>query len=50
MAGIFTAETPPVVDEAEDDVGVGDQIEVACSGAGTGVTYCVVELTFKKDE
>jgi len=42
----LTAATPAVIDAAEDDVATGDQIEVACTGAGTGVTYCVVELIF----
>jgi len=42
----LTAATPAVIDAAEDDIVTGDQIEVACTGAGTGVTYCVVELIF----
>ena len=42
----LTAATPAVIDATEDDVATGDQIEAACTGAGTGVTYCVVELIF----
>lgn len=42
-----TAATAAVIDTAQDDVATGNQIEVACSGAGTGVTYAVVELTFQ---
>jgi hypothetical protein len=43
----LTAATAAAIDGAEDDVATGNQIEVACSGAGTGVTYAVVELTFQ---
>lgn len=39
--------TAAVIDTAEDDIATSNQIEVACSGAGTGVTYAVVELTFQ---
>ena len=42
----LTAATPAVIDTANDNVATGAQIEVACSGAGTGVTYLIVELTF----
>ena len=42
----LTAVTPAVIDATQDDVNTGDQIEVACSGAGTGVTYAVAELIF----
>jgi len=42
----LTAAIPAVIDAAEDDVATGDQIEVAVTGAGTGVTYCVAELIF----
>lgn len=41
-----TALTPAVIDTAHDDVATGNFIEISCSGAGTGVTYCGVELTF----
>lgn len=40
--------TAAVVDAAHDNVATGNQIEVAVSGAGTGVTYCVAELVFRK--
>lgn len=43
-----TATTQPVIDTAHDDVATAAQIEVGCTGAGTGVTYVVVTLTFTK--
>ncbi len=43
----LTAATPAVIDTANDGVATGAQIEVAVSGAGVGVTYLVVELTFQ---
>lgn len=39
--------TAAVIDTANDGVLTGAQIEIACSVAGTGVTYAVVELTFQ---
>ena len=42
-----TAVTPAVIDTAQDDVTTGTQIEVACTVAGTGTTYAVVELQFR---
>lgn len=41
-----TAAVPAVIDTANDDVSTGQQIEVACTVAGTGVLYAVVELQF----
>jgi hypothetical protein len=42
-----TAAVPAVIDTSHDDVATGNQIEVACSGAGTGVTYASVQLQFQ---
>jgi hypothetical protein len=42
-----TAATPAVIDTSHDSVATGDRIEVACSVAGTGVTYAVIEMIFK---
>jgi len=42
-----TAAVPAVINAANDGVATGNQIEVACSGSGTGVTYTVVELQFQ---
>ena len=42
-----TAVTPAVIDTANDDVSTGQQIEVACSVAGTGTLYAGVSLTFQ---
>jgi hypothetical protein len=42
-----TAATAAVIDAANDDVATGDFIEISVVGAGTGVTYCGVELTFR---
>lgn len=42
-----TATTAAVIDTANDDLATGDLIEISCSGAGTGVTYCGVELTVR---
>jgi transcription elongation factor len=36
-----------VIDTGEDDVVTDDLIEVACTTAGTGVTYAVVTLGFQ---
>jgi hypothetical protein len=41
-----TAATPAVIDTSHNTVATADQIEVACSVAGTGVTYVVVQLEF----
>jgi hypothetical protein len=41
-----TAATPAVIDGAHNVVYLGQQIEIACSVAGTGVTYVVIELIF----
>jgi len=43
-----TATTPAVIDTTKDDVATDDLIEIACTVAGTGVTYAVVTLGFKK--
>ena len=43
-----TAATPVVIDTRSDDVATDDLIEVACTTAGTGVTYASVTLTFQK--
>lgn len=43
-----TAATPAVIDTNNNTVHTGDQIEIACTVAGTGVTYVVVELIFKE--
>lgn len=42
-----TAATPAVINTSFDDVVTDDLIEVACTVAGTGVTYAVVTLGFK---
>jgi hypothetical protein len=42
----ITADVAAAIDGAHDDVATGNLIEISCSGAGTGVTYCGVELTF----
>lgn len=42
-----TATTPVVINSSTRTVATGDQIEVACSVAGTGVTYSVVDLVFQ---
>lgn len=41
-----TAAAAAVIDTDHDGVATGDQIEVACSVAGTGTTWVVVELQF----
>lgn len=38
--------TQPVIDTGADDVSTEDEIEIAVTGAGSGVTYCSVELIF----
>ena len=43
----LTAAVPAVIDTNHDDVATGDFIEVAVVSAGTGVTYCGVEITFR---
>lgn len=43
-----TATTPAVVDTNNNTVNTADQIEIACTVAGTGVTYASVELIFKE--
>ena len=43
----LTAAVPAVIDTDEDDVATGDFIEVAVVSAGTGVTYCGVEIVFR---
>jgi hypothetical protein len=40
----LTAATPAVI--STPNVVTGDQIEVAVTGAGVGVTFCIAELTF----
>lgn len=47
QTGSDTAATPAVIDTENDHVATGNRIEVACSGAGTGVTYLAVTLTFQ---
>jgi hypothetical protein len=42
-----TAAAAAVIDTAEDDVATGNQIEVACSVAGTGTLWVVCELVFQ---
>jgi hypothetical protein len=42
-----TAATAATIDTGHDEVATGNQIEVACTVAGTGVTYAVVELQFQ---
>jgi hypothetical protein len=42
-----TAATAAVIDTANDDVATDDLIEVACTTAGTGVTYTVCTLGFQ---
>lgn len=43
----LTAATPAVIDTAHDDLATGNLIEVSVVSAGTGVTYCAVELTLR---
>ena len=43
----LTAAVPAVIDTDHDDVAEGDFIEVAVVSAGTGVTYCGVEIVFR---
>jgi hypothetical protein len=40
----LTAAVPAVIDAANDDLATGNLLEISVSGAGTGVTYCGVEL------
>jgi len=42
-----TATTPAVINTTYDDVATDDLLEVACTTAGTGVTYASVSLTFQ---
>lgn len=42
-----TAATPAVINTATDDVVTDDLIEIACTTAGTGVTYTVINLGFQ---
>lgn len=42
-----TAATAAVIDTNNDGVATGNRIEIACSVAGTGVQYAVIELTFQ---
>jgi hypothetical protein len=42
-----TASVPAVIDTAHDDVATDAWIEVKCSSAGSGITYCVIALTFQ---
>lgn len=42
-----TAATAAVIDTTKDDVVTDDLIEVACTTAGTGVTYATVTLSFQ---
>ena len=43
----LTAATPAVIDTAHDDLATGNLIEISVVGAGTGVTFCGVELTLR---
>ena len=43
-----TATTQPVINTANDDVATGDEIEIANSAPGTGVTFCGAQLEFTK--
>lgn len=43
----LTAAVPAVIDTAHDEVATGNFIEVAVVSAGTAVTYCGVEITFR---
>ena len=47
-ASSATAATAAVIDGENDHVATDDSIEVAVSGAGTGVTYARVTLVFQK--
>ncbi len=42
-----TAATPAVINTAFDDVVTDDLVEVACTVAGTGVTYAKITLGFQ---
>lgn len=49
-AGEYTstnAATPAVINTSFDDVVTGDVIEVACTVAGTGVTFTKITLSFQ---
>jgi len=41
------ATTPAVINTSFDDVVTDDLIEVACTVAGTGVTYATITLGFQ---
>lgn len=43
----LTATTPAVIDTDADDLATGDLIEFSVVSAGTGVTYCGIEITFR---
>ena len=43
----LTAATAAVIDTSQDDVATGEQIEFACTGAGTGATFVMVSATFQ---
>lgn len=43
-----TSATPAVINTSQDDVTTGLQIEVACTVAGTGTLWTVVELVFTR--
>jgi hypothetical protein len=42
-----TADVPAVIDAAHDDVATEDLIQIACTVAGTDVTYTVITLVFQ---
>jgi hypothetical protein len=42
-----TASVPAVIDTAHDHVATDDWLEIKCSVAGSGVTYCVISLVFQ---
>ena len=43
----LTAATPAVINTSADDLAAGNLIEISVVGAGTGVTFCGVELTLR---
>lgn len=40
----LTAPTQPVVDVTKNTLTTGDKLSAECSGAGTGVTWCTVQI------
>jgi hypothetical protein len=47
ISDTLNATVPAVIDTAHDDVEEGDLLEISVVSAGTGVTFCGVEITFR---